>query len=140
VLDKLGVALPPGKPCVLASNLVVWKHTSIGQERLAVKLVKFLTEVKNQQICGQQTGLLPARVATFQEEPYANHPHYRVFIEGLETGRSLPAIRLWGLIEERLTIAFGNLWEKILADPNPNLTALIQGELEPLAQRLNRNL
>jgi hypothetical protein len=49
-------------------------------------------------------------------------------------------MRLWGLIEERLTAAFGNLWEKILSDPNPDLDAIIEAELDPLAQRLNRIL
>jgi hypothetical protein len=49
-------------------------------------------------------------------------------------------MRLWGLIEERLTFAFGNIWEEVLAEPNGDITAIIQGELEPLARRLNRNL
>jgi multiple sugar transport system substrate-binding protein len=140
VLDKIGVALMPGQPCVLASNLVIWKHTPVREERLAVALVKFLTESKVQRICGQQTGLLPARLETLAREPYETHPFYKVFVKGLKFGRSLPTIRLWGLIEERLTMAFGNLWEKILAEPEPDLDAIIQTELAPLAQKLNRNM
>jgi multiple sugar transport system substrate-binding protein len=140
ILEKVGVARLPGEACVLASNLVVWKHATVREEALAVKLVKYLTEHDPQRACGLQTGLLPARLETLEMEPYSDQPAYQVFVEGLKSGRSLPTMRLWGLIEERLTFAFGNIWEEVLAEPNGDITAIIQGELEPLARRLNRNL
>jgi hypothetical protein len=44
------------------------------------------------------------------------------------------------LIEEQLTASFGRIWEKVLAEPDPDLDTLIRAELEPLAERLNRRL
>ncbi|MFZ0546604.1 MAG: extracellular solute-binding protein, partial [Candidatus Promineifilaceae bacterium] len=139
-LDKIGVALLPGISCVLASDLVVWKHTPVRQERIAVELVQFLTGREAQLHCPQQTGLLPARFETLSLEPFSIDPRYQVFVNALKSGRSLPVMRLWGLIEERLTVAFANLWDQILQDPDPDLDAIIQAELNPLAQKLNRIL
>lgn len=140
VLDKIGVALLPGVPCVGASDLVIWKHTPVRHEKVALELVEFLTSQSVQQKCSRHVGLLPARLETLATEPFSVDPSYQVLVKALESGRSLPTIRLWGLIEERLTAAFGSLWEKILADPNPDLDALINAELDPLAQRLNHIL
>jgi ABC-type glycerol-3-phosphate transport system substrate-binding protein len=103
-------------------------------------LVKFLTSQEVQQACSRHVGLLPARLETLATKPFSVDPSYKVLVKALKSGHSLPIMRLWGLIEERLTAAFGNLWEKILADPNPDLDAIIEAELDPLAQRLNRIL
>jgi multiple sugar transport system substrate-binding protein len=134
------VALPPGVPCVLASHLVVWKHVPVRQERVAIELVRFLTDQQAQLTCSRQVGLLPARLETLAGPPFASDPMYQVFVNGLKSGRSFPAMRLWGLMEEQLTAAFGNLWASVLEAEEPELDALIRRELEPLAQRLNRIL
>jgi hypothetical protein len=77
----------------------------------------------------------------FSAPAFVNHPVYQVVGRGLAHGRSFPAMRLWGLIEEKLTAAFGSLWAKTLtAEPGANLDALIRAELEPLAARLNKTL
>jgi multiple sugar transport system substrate-binding protein len=140
VHDKIDVAIMPGVSCVLASDLVVWKHTPVRHEQLAVELVQFLTAKKTQHACSQHTGLLPARLETIKTKPFSTDPFYQVFVRALMSGRPLPNMRLWGLIEERLTSAFGILWHKILADPDPDLDALIKAELDPLAQKINRIL
>jgi ABC-type glycerol-3-phosphate transport system substrate-binding protein len=138
--DKIGVAAMPGVSCVLASDLVVWKHTPVRQEPVAVELVQFLTAKKAQLRCSLDVGMLPARLETLKTKPFSTDPFYQVFINALMSGRALPNMRLWGLIEERLTAAFGILWHKILADPDPDLDALIKAELDPLAQKINRIL
>jgi ABC-type glycerol-3-phosphate transport system substrate-binding protein len=140
ILDKIGVAIIPGVSCVLASNLVVWKHAPVRQEKVAVELVQFLTAKKAQLTCSQGAGMLPARLETLTSKPFSTNPFYQVFVNSLMSGRALPTMRLWGLIEERLTVAFGMLWNKILEEPNPDLDALIQAELNPLAQKINRIL
>ncbi len=60
--------------------------------------------------------------------------------QGVQTGCSFPAMRLWGLIEERLTPALGNIWQSILSAGQPDLDEIIQAELDPLARRLNQTL
>jgi hypothetical protein len=54
--------------------------------------------------------------------------------------RSLPTLRWWGYIVERLTNALAVLWHKILAEPEPDLDKLIVSELTPLAKKLNNIL
>jgi hypothetical protein len=73
-------------------------------------------------------------------KPFSNNAAYQIFVDTLKSGRPLPMMRLWGLIEERLTAAFGNIWQKVLASPNPDLDAIIEAELNPLAQKLNQIL
>lgn len=140
VRQNLGVAKLPGTPTVLASHLVIWKHTPVRQEELAVKLVKFLTSKKAQVTCSQETGLVPARLESLLMKPFSEDPAYQIFVETLKSGRSLPTMRLWGLIEERLTAAYGNIWKNVLATPEPDLEAIIAAELNPLAAKINQIL
>ncbi len=137
---SIGVALPPGPPLVSESHLVIWRSISPRLERLAVELVRFLTDRRLQLTCSQQTGLLPVRTEVLAAPPFSTEPHYRVFSRGLLTGRSFPSMRLWGLLEDRLVPALGKIWQKVLAEPQPAIDAIIQAELEPLAQRLNQTL
>jgi arabinogalactan oligomer/maltooligosaccharide transport system substrate-binding protein len=139
-INNVGVAPLPGVSPVLASDLVIWKHTPVRYERPAVELVKFLTSHKAQLECSQYSGLLPARLETLESKPFSADPMYQVFVNGLKSGRSLPTMRLWGLVEERLTAAFASIWSRILAEPDPNLDAIIKAEMDPLAQRLNHIL
>jgi multiple sugar transport system substrate-binding protein len=136
----VGLALPPGVPVVSGSHLVVWKHISPRQEKLAVNLVRFLTGPQAQLAASRNAGLLPVNVNVLAGAPFNDHPLYQILSQGLKTGRTFPAMRLWGLIEEKLSAALGQLWARVLAEPNADLDALIQTELEPLAQRLNTTL
>jgi len=54
-----------------------------------------------------------------------------------KTGRSLPNVGFWGLIEDRLAQAIPNLWDDILASPQPDLEALYDKHISPLTNRLN---
>lgn len=141
VAETMGVALLPGVPWVGASHLVVWKHAPQRQVRLAVELVRYLTSLPAQIASSKHTGMLPVLPAAFQAPAFVDHPVYQVVGRGLAHGRSFPAMRLWGLIEEKLTAALGSLWAKVLtAEPGASLDGLIRAELEPLAARLNKTL
>ena len=140
VAAKIRQALLSGTPYIGGSHLVIWKSISPRLERLAVELVRFLTERRIQLTCSQQVGLLPVRNEVLRTPPFSTEPFYQVLSRGLQTGRSFPAMRLWGLIEDRLVPALGNIWQRVLAEPEPALDAIIQSELEPLAQRLNQTL
>ncbi len=141
VAESMGVALLPGVPWVGASHLVVWKHGAPRQVRLAVELVRYLTSLPAQIASSTHTGMLPVLPEAIGAPAFAENPVYRVVGRGLLHGRSFPAMRLWGLIEEKLTAALGSLWAKVLtADPATSAEALIRAELEPLAARLNKTL
>jgi multiple sugar transport system substrate-binding protein len=137
---EVGVALPPGVPFVSGSHLVIWRHTPLRQLRLALELVRFLTSRNVQTRCAQDVGLLPVNVEALSAAPFADSARYQVMSQGLKTGRSFPALRLWGLIEDKLSASLGHLWSQVLATPDADLDALIQAELEPLAHRLNMTL
>jgi multiple sugar transport system substrate-binding protein len=138
--ELIGAALPPGAPFVGESHLVIWRHAVPKYEKLAFELVRFLTGKSAQVKNSQQAGLLPVRLDVLSESPFSDHPIYQVLSRGVTEGRSVPAMRLWGLIEDKLSVALGQLWAKVLAAPNPDLDTLIRAELEPLAQRLNATL
>jgi multiple sugar transport system substrate-binding protein len=138
--ENVGIALPPGIPCILGSHLVVWKYVPPRQERLALELVRFLTGKKAQMIGSQQVGMLPVHLDALSNPPFSDNPYYQTLVHGLHSGRVFPGMRLWGKIEEQITIAFSNLWVRILTTPNPDVDALITAELEPLVRRLNRVL
>ena len=58
----------------------------------------------------------------------------------LRAGRSFPLFARWGLIEDSLVDALGQIWDDVLGQPNPDVEAIIRRQLEPMAQRLNLSL
>ena len=134
---ELRVAPTPGVPVVSGSHLVVWRNMPPEQERLALELVRFLTGKRAQITASQIAGLLPALRDALAAEPFSVDPIYQVMGRGALIGRGFKPMRLWGLVEDKLTVALANLWAKILATPDPNVDALIRAELDPLAAKLN---
>jgi hypothetical protein len=61
-------------------------------------------------------------------------------VRALKTGRTFPQISLWGLIEEKLAFALDKIWEEMLAESHPDIDAILNKHLDPLAQRLELTL
>ncbi len=133
--EQIAVALPPGPSFVGGSNLIVWKHCR--NPEMAVKLIHFLTRIPALASYGQAVGLLPAKLAGLQTEPYASDPSWQTAVRGLVSGRSFPTIRLWGLVEDRLASVFRNVWSDLLSGPGVEPRAALARHLSPLAQRLD---
>ena len=140
MLDKLGIALPPGPPFVGAESLVIWQHASPANKRLASDLIALLTSPEVQAAFPRLAAALPVRLDVLATPPYSTDPYFRVFGEALSRGRSLPNIPLWGRIEEELVNGLARIWQQIAAHPDGVLESAILNELEPLAKRLNRML
>jgi multiple sugar transport system substrate-binding protein len=132
---SIAVALPPGPSFVGGSNLMIWKHSR--NPETAVKLVRFLTQKAPQVAYCPYIGLLPARLEALGESPFSSDPFWQVAARGVESGRIFPTIRLWGLVEDRLTAAFGAVWADLLADPDLEPGIALQKHLSPLATRLD---
>jgi multiple sugar transport system substrate-binding protein len=130
---SIGVALPPGASFVGGSNMVVWKYTRSPEA--AVRLVRFLTRNSAQSRFAQTVGLLPARVETLESDPFSTDPFWQTAVRGMKTGRTFPTIRLWGLVEDRLTAGFSAVWNDVLDGMDPS-DALAR-HLVPLARRLD---
>jgi multiple sugar transport system substrate-binding protein len=140
VMANLGVALTPGVTWIGGSNLVVWRHISrfsSAREDLAVDLVRFLTGQSAQSAYNLHTSLLPVRPDVLDAPPFGTDPVYRVFAQGLKTGRSFPSLPVWGLVEDRLVLALAQLWEDVLARPGQDLDAILVEHLDPLAHRVD---
>jgi multiple sugar transport system substrate-binding protein len=134
-VTHFGAALPPGVPFVGGSNLGIWKHSR--QERNALKLVNFLTSKQAQLTHNASTGLVPVRLETLASPQFTSDPFYALLAQGLQAGRSFPAIRFWGLIEDKLTAALTQLWNEIFDRSTPDIDALLDQYLRPLAKQLN---
>lgn len=136
LLDDLDAALPPGPSFVGGSYLVAWKHSN--HARAAHKLIHFLTRIPAQIQYGQTIGLLPVVAAAHEQEPFASNPLWQTALRGVQTGRTFPVTRAWGLMEDRLTNALAGLWRDVLNDPSGvDLDAAMARRLDPLAKRLD---
>jgi multiple sugar transport system substrate-binding protein len=135
VAENLGLAVPLGCSYTGGSSLIVWQKTA--QAPAALELIDHLTSREFQILFPKTIGLLPARLDSLESFPMPDASLYPVVLQALKTGRSLPNLGLWGLIEDRLAHAIPHLWEEILANPQPDLDALYDRHIIPLSNRLN---
>jgi ABC-type glycerol-3-phosphate transport system substrate-binding protein len=140
VLANLGVATTPGVTFVGGSNLVIWRHVAPAQEALALELVRFLTSQKVQSTYNTKVGHFPTRPDVIQNPPFSTDVFHSILMKGLNSGRSLPAISRWAIVEDRFVQLLGQLWEEVLANPNPDIDAIISEPLEQLSRRLDNIL
>jgi ABC-type glycerol-3-phosphate transport system substrate-binding protein len=134
----VGLALPLGIPFSGSEYLVVWD--SSHHPAAALQLIYFLTSRQVQATYPISTGLLPVRLDVLSEPPFTDDPAFQMLARAVSAGRSFPLLTRWGLIEDHLVDALGQIWADILGQPNPDVEAIIRGRLEPLAHRLNLNL
>jgi multiple sugar transport system substrate-binding protein len=133
-LPLLGIALPPGPPFVGGMVLVVWEHSRMPDE--ALKLIRCLCSPDIQAKFTSHLGGLPVRVESWAENMRESE-HYQVLNKALTLGRPLPPIKLWGVIEEKLTTALGRVWIALDEDPSADIEKTLRAELVPLAERLD---
>jgi multiple sugar transport system substrate-binding protein len=138
VAANLGLASPLGCSYTGGSSLIIWQKSD--QPAAALELIAHLTSREFQTIFPKSIGLLPGRLDSLDTFPLPHPSLYPIVLQALKTGRSLPNLGLWGLIEDRLAHAIPNLWDDILASPKPDLEALFDKHISPLANRLNITL
>ena len=135
VAANLGLTSPLGCSYTGGSSLIVWQRTA--QAPAALEMIEHMTSQEFQTVFPKTIGLLPARLDSLESFPLPDPCLYPLVLEALKTGRSLPNLGLWGLIEDRLAHAIPHLWEDILASEKPDLEALYDKHIIPLANRLN---
>ncbi|MGB8647947.1 MAG: extracellular solute-binding protein [Anaerolineae bacterium] len=133
-LSQIDVSMPPVPSFVGGSHLVIWKHSSKAEQVL--KFIDFLIRTRQQVDYSVRAGNLPATLSALASAPFSTDPLWQVAAHSLHTGRTFPAIRSWGLIEDRLTTEFGTIWERVFADPDLDLDATLQGRLGTLAAQI----
>ena len=135
LIQNIGVAVQPGVPFVGGSNLIIWGHVPVRQESAAVHFIQYLTSAELMLKLFQNTGLIPARMDVLDQ--LETDPVYSPMAESLKTGRAFKHLRLWGLVEDKLTKALTKIWKTIFSTPKPDLPQIIYDTLSPLEGRLN---
>lgn len=138
VTANWGTAPLPAPCFVGGSNLVIWNHTH--HERAAVELVRFLMSDAVLAQANRAMATLPPRLAVLDLPEFAHDPMQGVMAQAIKTGRSYPAFRLWGLLEDRLINALLSIGAEVIAHPDRDLTELIEQQIRPLAQRVSLTL
>jgi len=132
---KIGIALPPGPSFVGGANLIVWRHARYESECL--DLIRHLVSPQVQIEFCPAGGLLPVRMEALLDPQYKNDPHARVLVEALQKGRIPTPFALWGMVEDKLSTSFAQVWADIFARPGGSLEAILARHLEGLARRLD---
>jgi multiple sugar transport system substrate-binding protein len=132
---EFAVAQMPGPSFVGGSNLVIWKYSR--HPEASVQFARFLTRGDIQARLVRLVGLLPVRVDVLVCPPFSNEPYWQMAAQALLSGRTFPSIRLWGVIEDRLSAGMDAVWKDILAHPDSDLQDALVRFLTPLCQRLD---
>jgi multiple sugar transport system substrate-binding protein len=138
VAANMSLAIPLGCSYTGGASLIVWERTS--QPAAALELIAHLTSREFQTTFPKTAGLLPGRMDSLDSFTLPDKSLYPLVYQALQTGRSLPSIGLWGLIEDRLAHAIPKVWEDIFASPHPDLEELYDEHIAPLTNRLNMTL
>lgn len=135
-VGDIDLALPPGASFVGGSNLVIWKYSQHADA--AMRLVFFLTQHAAQESYCPVIGLLPVKQDSLERPPFSSDPFWMTAVRALKSGRTFPNIRLWGLIEDRMTAGLSAVWNSVLA--GEAIEEALQKHLAPLAYRLDQLL
>jgi multiple sugar transport system substrate-binding protein len=137
-LAQVGIALPPGPPFVGGTYLIVWQHTRHPGE--AIELIRRLTRPQFQAEFCPVAGLLPVSQEAWATDTFAANQNYKVLFQAMMNGRSFLNIPLWGMVEDKLTLAFGQIWADLIAQPDQDIEAVLARHLDAAVSRLNMTL
>ncbi len=137
VKQNAAVAPLPAPAFVGAQSLVVWRHSH--NPAAALDLVRYLTQPTILAGYAEELGLLPARRAILDNGRSVESATLAQVALG---GRSFPAARLLGLVEDKLSLALENLWDEILKPDvdDEKVRELIEKRLGAVARQLNLTL
>jgi multiple sugar transport system substrate-binding protein len=134
-MARIGISVTPGPPFVGGTVLAIWEHAR--QVENIVKFIEYLVQPEVQIEYCPLLGLLPTRKEAWETPQMTNDPHYQVIYQALSMGRSLPAVPLWGMIEEKLKVSFSLIWKDLLQGSQKDVDKAIHAHLEPIVNRLN---
>jgi multiple sugar transport system substrate-binding protein len=133
--EKMGIAAVPGETFVGGASLIIWDHSH--RVDTSFELVRYLSSQAMNIPASPHEQMLPVLCEAMNLPSVANDMCHLTFLQALNTGRSFPVIRLWGLIEEKLGICIRNIWTDLFTNPEQDLDACLHRYLDPLANRLN---
>jgi len=136
---NLGVAIPLGCSYIGGSNLVIWQQSSEIPDDM--NLIAHLTSREFFEAASpRRGGLLPGRLDSLEFYPLPDPSFLPLLEQALKTGRTLPNMDLWGLVEDRFGRSVSQLWEEIFTSPKPDLEALYDKYITSMVHRLKITL
>ena len=118
--------------------LIVWQHTRHPGE--AIELIRRLTRPQFQAEFCPVAGLLPVSQETWATDVFASDQNYKTLYQAMKSGRSLLNTPLWGMVEDKLTLAFGQICADLIAQPDQDIDAVLARHLDASVDRLNMAL
>jgi len=136
--ERLGIAHVPETAYVGGSSLVIWQYSKHPAE--AFELVRFLASQPPRIPGSLHSDQMPTRRDSLYIPSVEKNEFQRVYLEVLQSGHTSPTVRLWGMLEERLTSEINHIWTEIFANPGLDLDECLLRHLVPLAKRINVSL
>jgi ABC-type glycerol-3-phosphate transport system substrate-binding protein len=133
--EQLGIALASGTAVVGGASFVIWGYTPHPDETF--QLVRFLSSQPMRIPASPHSHELPTRREALRMPSIENDFFHHTYLQAMQTGRSYPATRLWGSIEEKLVLEISRIWAELFTNPGQDLDTLLHKHFDPLAQRLN---
>lgn len=133
--SRVGVTAMPGVPYVGGSCFAIWQHSHYPRE--CFELIRFLSQQPTRIPASPHAHLLPTRQDVLDSLSAEADPFHQAYLQGLALGRSFPTLRMWGLVEEKLSQDIAGIWRDLFADPALDVETCLNRHLVPLAQRLN---
>jgi len=117
--ENLAVTTLPGVPWVGGDHLVVWKNVNADSdvERVALRLVKYLSDPETQLQFFKVANALPARIDAYEQIQFSLESSGETIQKILKTGRPHPPVRLWRRIETFLDEMLLDIGNSVLRQP-----------------------
>jgi len=141
-LENIGAASLMSIPWSGGSSLVIWRSTQGYPDKLEAcnKLAEFLARKSTMLELANTSKILPSRTDALDELFPADHPLRPVMLQLISTGRSYRPIALWHRIEYQIGVELGTMAKELMQNPEADLDALVNRNMNSLAERLNLTL
>lgn len=127
----------PRIPYMGGTNLVIYRSSQ--QVAKALDLIRFLTSSHLQEVLLDLKGLLPVRQSVYQSERVTRDPFYSAISQGIQHSRVFPSFHLWGLVEDRTTRAFAQIWRDMFLHPGKSVETILDEHIPPLVHELEQD-
>lgn len=139
VRENLGVTALTGRPWLGGGSFVVWRHTQAypERERMAVELIRFLTNVENEIHWARKVQSMPASRKAIEAIYTPENPLTAAIEKASRNGVTYPGVSLWRRIENQLSLALTNIITEAFDNPKLASDEIVRKQVEPLARRIN---
>jgi hypothetical protein len=84
--------------------------------------------------------LLPVSQETWATDVFSADQNYKVLFQAMKSGRSFLPIPLWGMVEDKLRLVFGQIWTDLIMRPDQDIDTVLTKHLRASVDRLNMAL